>query len=631
MHQSGSSQSFEFEEPRSADDMCSAFGELHEYSSIDGGLVSVSDEHGLARHAHDHAHDHVSVPGDSQYNNNYNNASKSSSTPPCPAATSSVPTSTATNCTYSYINNSTPACAASGFTTNSPCTSNGNNAFEHNAFMFEPVPININDQEVAVESNKYGTKNSNIYACAMQNNSFHQHSNNCSFQHPPNASFQYPESTDFNNHHLHNQFNICNESNFNGGAYDDWWCNNVCMLRSAETACSNMRAYNSEPMMADSTEICMLRSAETACSNMHAYNSEPMMADSTESIRSFKSNSNCAMSRGSNNETFENPTSLNHVNVLSQSLNVHRSQRRSISCSMMASSAPTNPTYNVEHAPVSRHHHLLSSSSSAGRRLASTSRPSLRKLGKTRFRSFLSSKSMPHNHGPTRFIAAAATPSSSGSAINTSTTEPSQVLVDHTYMDFSSVADKLLDYDTAFAGESLTSILSTEGAKSSADVSVIHSKQNARAVKTFPNKLMEILSKQDTKEYIAWLPHGRSFKILDQEGFMSEIYPRFSKTTHYKSFQRQLNLWGFKRITKGSDRGAYYHQLFLRGMPNLAKRMILDKEKDKGRIRPSPNPSDEPDFYALAEKRPLPNFILDKSPLPKKLCYAEPPPYGAFL
>ena len=42
------------------------------------------------------------------------------------------------------------------------------------------------------------------------------------------------------------------------------------------------------------------------------------------------------------------------------------------------------------------------------------------------------------------------------------------------------------------------------------------------------------------------------------------------------SFRRQLNLWGFRRVDqKGADKGAYYHEMFLRAKPHLCRDMSL--------------------------------------------------------
>jgi len=177
--------------------------------------------------------------------------------------------------------------------------------------------------------------------------------------------------------------------------------------------------------------------------------------------------------------------------------------------------------------------------------------------------------------------------------------------VDHTYADFSSVNDRLVHEQSVFVGETLESIIEKGGATVPEDVVTVEPVTN-RGTRTFPKKLMEMLSLPEVSHCITWQPHGRSFIVNNPEAFMTEVYPQFVKATQYKSFLRQLNLWGFKRITKGPDNGSYYHQFFLRGMPNLVKKMTL--VRIKGGARPMPNPRDEPDFYALALFRPLPTI-----------------------
>lgn len=71
------------------------------------------------------------------------------------------------------------------------------------------------------------------------------------------------------------------------------------------------------------------------------------------------------------------------------------------------------------------------------------------------------------------------------------------------------------------------------------------------------SQLMDVLDRSDLADIISWMPHGRAFIVKKPKLFAVDVLPRFFKQTKYLSFTRQLNLWGFKRITKGLDGGAY--------------------------------------------------------------------------
>jgi hypothetical protein len=105
-----------------------------------------------------------------------------------------------------------------------------------------------------------------------------------------------------------------------------------------------------------------------------------------------------------------------------------------------------------------------------------------------------------------------------------------------------------------------------------------------------------VLDRPDLSEVIDWMPHGRAFLVHRPKLFASDVLPRFFRQTKFLSFTRQLNLWGFKRITRGMDAGAYYHELFLRGRPYMAMRMRRQKIKGTG-MKLTPNPEGEPNFY----------------------------------
>jgi hypothetical protein len=89
-------------------------------------------------------------------------------------------------------------------------------------------------------------------------------------------------------------------------------------------------------------------------------------------------------------------------------------------------------------------------------------------------------------------------------------------------------------------------------------------KTSATAI-SFPTKLLKLLesaSDEGFEDVISFLPHGKGFMIHKPEKFSEEILPKFFKTGRLSSFHRQLNLYGFKRITYGADTGAFFHEHF---------------------------------------------------------------------
>ena len=116
------------------------------------------------------------------------------------------------------------------------------------------------------------------------------------------------------------------------------------------------------------------------------------------------------------------------------------------------------------------------------------------------------------------------------------------------------------------------------------------------------NRMHAILSRPDFRDVVAWLPHGRSWRVLKPREFEIKIIPLFFEHAKFSSFVRQANGWGFRRITQGKDRNSYYHELFLRGLPHLCKTMKRPGVKQKK----TADPEHEPDLYEISQENPVP-------------------------
>lgn len=119
----------------------------------------------------------------------------------------------------------------------------------------------------------------------------------------------------------------------------------------------------------------------------------------------------------------------------------------------------------------------------------------------------------------------------------------------------------------------------------------------------FPVRLHYMLTdinKEGSQAHIvSWQPHGRCFVVHDKKQFVEKILALWFRQSKWASFQRQLNMYGFKRISSGPDKGGYYHDMFLQTAPQMAQRIVRQKLKGTGPRRPA-QPDSEPNFYSMA-------------------------------
>jgi len=102
----------------------------------------------------------------------------------------------------------------------------------------------------------------------------------------------------------------------------------------------------------------------------------------------------------------------------------------------------------------------------------------------------------------------------------------------------------------------------------------------------FPWKLHNMLNNAEAEGYntvVSWNGNN-GFKVHDKDAFVANIVPKYFSQTKYRSFQRMLNMWGFQRIREGPRKGAYVHQNFRRGEPELCNRMKCEKIKRRHTI-----------------------------------------------
>ena len=75
----------------------------------------------------------------------------------------------------------------------------------------------------------------------------------------------------------------------------------------------------------------------------------------------------------------------------------------------------------------------------------------------------------------------------------------------------------------------------------------------------FPRALHDLLENAEMTgdaSIVSWRPSGVAFKVHKRDEFMKKVLPKYFRQTKFKSFVRQLNLWGFTCIDQGPDKGS---------------------------------------------------------------------------
>jgi hypothetical protein len=139
-----------------------------------------------------------------------------------------------------------------------------------------------------------------------------------------------------------------------------------------------------------------------------------------------------------------------------------------------------------------------------------------------------------------------------------------------------------------------------ESPKKDDDSAKDHGEGDEDVTMTFPQRLMDILNNDEEHgDTISWLPHGRGFMIYKKKLFETKIMPKyFHKNSKYTSFTRKLNRWGFVRVTRGPEMGAYYHKFFKRGESRLCMQMSCQRPNGMGMESGFPGGEMPPAMYA---------------------------------
>jgi hypothetical protein len=141
------------------------------------------------------------------------------------------------------------------------------------------------------------------------------------------------------------------------------------------------------------------------------------------------------------------------------------------------------------------------------------------------------------------------------------------------------------ELDDSSASKRIDHSNSSNGAMAKGDVAGTRIISSSTGISAFPWKLHDILEDSEREGFtaiVSWTMQGRAFRVHNHADFERTVMTRYFNHGKYKSFQRQLNIYGFQRVSSGDAVGSYTHKLFIRGRPDQCRYMVRTKIKRNG-------------------------------------------------
>ena len=78
---------------------------------------------------------------------------------------------------------------------------------------------------------------------------------------------------------------------------------------------------------------------------------------------------------------------------------------------------------------------------------------------------------------------------------------------------------------------------------------------------SFPMKLHDMLARPEYSDILTWLPSGTAWIVINSKRLEQEVLRKYFRHGKFSSFSRQVNGWGFVRVSSGKEKNAYYHEV----------------------------------------------------------------------